>query len=153
MSRTNTAKPYSYKSTYYIFYSEFTANLQYFRNRMCISLIYRSFLYQNVERKDFASLSTFNRLNVGYARLVRPLIMMGMVMYNPTAHSEQAPQLQSVNYTSSTKLTLLVLLFPCLYYCSSIFDDVSGGSALDSPPTSHRLDGGVKHGCLSPTNY
>ena len=32
---------------------------------------------------------------------------------NPTAHSEQAPQSQSVNYTSSTPLTLIVLLFSC----------------------------------------
>ena len=39
-----------------------------------------------------------------------------------------------------------------LNYCSSVFDDGWGGSALNSPPTSHRLDGGVKHGCLSPTN-
>ena len=33
MSRTNMAKVFPYKSTYYISYSEFTANLQYFRNR------------------------------------------------------------------------------------------------------------------------
>lgn len=32
---------------------------------------------------------------------------------NPIVHSEQAPRSQSVNYTSSTPLTLIVLLFSC----------------------------------------